>query len=55
MSHKIIKCRHCDKVIMQCRCPAENKHIEFSDCGCKDNEMLQLGIPKDGAKPRKVL
>lgn len=42
MSHFIIICSECGKVISQCRCPAENKTKTYEVCKeCKEkhNEM----------------
>lgn len=34
--HTIIKCKHCDKVIAQCRCMSKDKNIEYQVCDdCK--------------------
>ena len=34
--HFIEKCRHCEKVITQCRCPATDKTVILSVCeDCK--------------------
>lgn len=47
MSHKIIKCKHCGTVIMQCRCPSKEKDVELSDCGCRDEDTYEGLEPKD--------
>ena len=56
MIHKIIKCRYCGKVLLQCRCPADHKDVEYSDCGCRD-EITEHGGPiydlARNAKPSK--
>jgi hypothetical protein len=30
--HFICKCRHCDVVITQCRCPDPSKNVVYSIC-----------------------
>ncbi len=30
--HYIEKCRHCDTVISQCRCPSKDKSIRLGEC-----------------------
>lgn len=45
--HRIVKCRHCFKVIGQCRCPAPSKRIEWSVCAlpaCQDAEKAAQAI-----------
>lgn len=36
MNHFIKYCKECNKVIAQCRCPKENKEIQYGICSeCK--------------------
>lgn len=40
-NHFIVKCKSCDGVVSQCRCPAPNKTIQYSICDkCKSMEKL---------------
>jgi len=36
--HHIKKCKNCDTVIEQCRCPSETKTVEWGDCGCEEQQ-----------------
>ena len=45
-NHYIKKCRVCDKIITQCRCPAKDKKVILTVCdeclknNCKEEETL---------------
>lgn len=39
MNHHIVKCKGCEKVIAQCRCPAVDKTVRYETCEeCKKGE-----------------
>lgn len=42
MSHYIVKCKCCDAMISQCRCPAKNREIRFDICSNCKNKNLSL-------------
>lgn len=44
MAHKIIKCKECKEIIMQCRCPAKHKDIEWQICGDCEKKLKQAKI-----------
>ncbi len=40
LGHFIMKCKECDKVIAQCRCPDKNKLVVYDTCDeCKGSTM----------------
>jgi len=40
--HKIVKCKKCKEVIMQCRCFALDKPVEYSICdNCKGKDNVK--------------
>jgi hypothetical protein len=48
--HFIVKCRHCDSVIGQCRCPAKDKLIKYGVCDvCKTLHPLEEKEPQEQA------
>jgi len=50
--HYMYKCRHCDKIIDQCRCFDGNKKVIWETCDdCKSNgknEKLYVSIVQNG-------
>lgn len=32
IKHGIIKCKNCDKIIIQCKCPYSTTNIKYSIC-----------------------
>jgi hypothetical protein len=41
MTHFIEKCKYCNIVISQCRCPSQDKIIKYGICQtCKEKEKL---------------
>lgn len=46
-NHYIIKCKHCEIIISQCRCPASDKKVRWGDCGCAVSEppSMKMTIP----------
>lgn len=51
MSHFIIKCTKCKKLMGQCRCPSKDKMTKWSICdGCKGSKEEQPTEPAEETK-----
>ena len=54
-AHFIEKCRDCDTVMSQCRCPGE-KEVKWSQCGCIEDhrEFFRKGIETITGQRREI-
>ena len=46
MNHIIVKCKGCEAVLSQCRCPAENKHVQWSLCAACAAKPKPTAVPR---------
>ncbi len=54
--HFITKCRDCEKVMGQCRCPASEKEVTWDRCGCAEDhrEFFRNGIETIAGQRREI-
>jgi len=54
-AHYIERCRDCDVVMGQCRCPGE-KEVRYSQCGCVEDhrEFFRKGIETITGQRREI-
>ena len=46
--HKIVRCSSCGRIVMQCRCPDQNKHVEYVGAcpKCPPTQVRLEELPK---------